>query len=163
MYQRILCPVDGSQPSNRGMFEAIHLAHDQQASLRFVFVACIYVPLIDMAGEFNVDRLTDMLRKSGEQVLKRAVATAEAEGVTAEHALRDSFEGRAGEAIVAEAHEWRADLVVMGTHGYRGFDHFVMGSDAEFVVRHSPAPVLLARSPQLFNSTGVSASHTRVN
>jgi nucleotide-binding universal stress UspA family protein len=141
--------VDGSEPSNRGMFEAIHLAHDQQASLHFLFVACIYIPLLDMAGEFNVDRLTDMLRKSGEHVLKKAVAAAEAEGVKAEYSMRDSYEGRAGEAIVAKAHEWPADLIVMGTHGYRGFDHFVMGSDAEFVIRHSPAPVLLARCTQL--------------
>jgi len=40
-------------------------------------------------------------------------------------------------------------LIVMGTHGRRGFSHLVLGSDAELVIRSSPAPVLLVRAPQV--------------
>jgi len=40
-------------------------------------------------------------------------------------------------------------LIVMGTHGRRGFSHLVLGSDAELVVRSSPVPVLLVRAPQV--------------
>jgi nucleotide-binding universal stress UspA family protein len=47
--------------------------------------------------------------------------------------------------IVAQAKEWPADLIVMGTHGRRGIRRLALGSDAEQVIRGSPAPVLLVR------------------
>ena len=44
-----------------------------------------------------------------------------------------------------EAQAWPADVIVCGTHGRRGIRRIVMGSDAEYIVRHSPVPVLLVR------------------
>ena len=44
-----------------------------------------------------------------------------------------------------QARKWRADLIVIGTHGRRGLKRLVMGSDAEQIVRTAPAPVLLVR------------------
>jgi nucleotide-binding universal stress UspA family protein len=41
----------------------------------------------------------------------------------------------------------RCGLVVIGTHGRRGMNRALMGSDAELVVRLSPVPVLLVRQP----------------
>ena len=52
------------------------------------------------------------------------------------------------ELIVEYAGVWKADVIVLGTHGRRGFSHLLMGSDAESVVRLSPIPVLLVRSPE---------------
>ena len=49
--------------------------------------------------------------------------------------------------IVDDAAKWKADLIVMGTHGRSGFDHMVFGSVAEGVMRTATAPVLLIRSP----------------
>jgi hypothetical protein len=40
--------------------------------------------------------------------------------------------------VVAQANEWRADLIVIGSHGRRGFDRAMMGSDAERIVRCAP-------------------------
>ena len=48
-------------------------------------------------------------------------------------------------SIVRQARDWAADLIVMGTHGRRGVRRLVLGSDAELVLRHSPAPLLLVR------------------
>ena len=50
------------------------------------------------------------------------------------------------EVIVEEARSWGADLIVMGTHGRRGFEHLVLGSISEGVVRRATVPVLLLRS-----------------
>jgi nucleotide-binding universal stress UspA family protein len=61
----------------------------------------------------------------------------------AESGLVDNFAGRVAEAIVEQAKRWRADLIVMGTHGRRGFDRLLMGSNAELVARYSSVPVLL--------------------
>jgi nucleotide-binding universal stress UspA family protein len=52
---------------------------------------------------------------------------------------------RVGEVVVREAQEARCDLIVMGTHGRRGFRRLVTGSVAEWVVRASATPVLLIR------------------
>ena len=50
--------------------------------------------------------------------------------------------GEAAEQILKAAHETRADVIVMGTHGRRGVAHLLMGSMAEQVVRTAPCPVL---------------------
>lgn len=50
-----------------------------------------------------------------------------------------------GEAIVEAAEAWGADLVVVGTHGRTGVRRLVLGSVAEYVVRHAKCPVLNVR------------------
>jgi nucleotide-binding universal stress UspA family protein len=57
------------------------------------------------------------------------------------------WEGDPGEAIVEAAVAEAVDLVVVGSHGRRGMDRFVMGSVSERVVRTSPVPVVVARGP----------------
>lgn len=52
------------------------------------------------------------------------------------------------EEILKKAAEIRASMIVMGTHGRRGFDHFIFGSTAEKVVKTAPCPVLTVRPPQ---------------
>lgn len=143
MYKRIFCPVDGSPSSNRGMLEAIHLAKDQNAQLRFLHVIDTYVPMMDLTADFNVIQIADSLRKSGKNILKKAVANAVKEGLTADSILKEIIGNTVSEFIVSEAKEWSADLIVMSTHGLRGIKRLVMGSDAEAVVRTSPIPVLL--------------------
>jgi nucleotide-binding universal stress UspA family protein len=47
--------------------------------------------------------------------------------------------------IVDEAKRWKADLVMLGSHGRRGLDRFLLGSVAEAVVRHAPCSVEIVR------------------
>jgi len=49
------------------------------------------------------------------------------------------------DVIVGQAKKWRADLIVIGTHGRRGVNRWMPVSDAEQVVRMTPVPVLLVR------------------
>jgi len=54
--------------------------------------------------------------------------------------------GRAvSDVILAEARRSHADVIVMGTHGRRGLNRLLLGSDAERVLREAPVPVLLTR------------------
>ena len=55
--------------------------------------------------------------------------------------------GRVADAILQEAKSAGCDLIVIGTHGRRGFRRALLGSDAESVLRESPVPVLLVRAP----------------
>jgi hypothetical protein len=70
------------------------------------------------------------------------------QGVASEaHLIEDRID-RVADTIVDEARSTKCDLVVMGTHGRRGFSHVLLGSDAERVVRQCPLPVLLVRHPE---------------
>jgi nucleotide-binding universal stress UspA family protein len=146
MYKRILCPIDGSETSKRGMLEAIGLAKDQTALLRLVHIVDTYVPLIDDVGSLIPVDMTDVLEKNAEELIEPAKNTAKNAGVEVDAKIIEMLGGRASEEIIKHAKEWSADIIVMGTHGLRGFNRVVMGSDAENVVRTSAIPVLLVNS-----------------
>ena len=59
-----------------------------------------------------------------------------------ETALLDNPSG----SVADEATRWGAELIVLGTHGRKGLERLLLGSDAELVVRDAPAPVLLVRA-----------------
>lgn len=146
MYKHILCPVDGSAASNAGRHEAIKLAKEQNAELHFLHVIDTYIPIVDMSGDFNVTYMIDILRDNGKKILQQAETAAKKYGVSAASKTIESVGGRIASTIVNEAAQWPADLIVMGTHGLRGFSRLVLGSDAEHVVRNSDAAVLLVKS-----------------
>lgn len=52
-------------------------------------------------------------------------------------------DGKPAAKIVETANEWEADYIVIGTHGRTGISHFLVGSVAEHVIRHSKVPVLV--------------------
>lgn len=56
-------------------------------------------------------------------------------------------EGTASECILSLADAQKIDLIVMGTHGRRGFDHLMLGSVTERLLRRAPCPVLVVREP----------------
>lgn len=145
MYKQILCPVDGSPTSNCGVREAIHLAKDQNAKLRFLHVVDMYLPVLDATGDFNILYLDNVLRDNGRSVLKKAEIAAHKAGVEVDSRTVEAIGGRVSKFVMQQAKEWPADLIVMGTHGLRGVERLVMGSDAETIVRNSPVPVLLVR------------------
>ncbi len=55
------------------------------------------------------------------------------------------LEGKANKVIVEFAKTHDVDLIVMGTHGHSGLNHLIMGSVAEYVVRHAPCAVLTVK------------------
>ena len=148
-YRRILVPVDGSPTSNLGLREAIRLAKGQRAGLQLVHVVDQHYLLMNSAEiGINIERLLPALKQAGRRILRRAEALAGRHGVKCSSALLETFAGPAAEPIVRQAKKWRADLIVLGTHGRRGARRLLMGSDAEQIVRNSPVPVMLVRSKE---------------
>ncbi|CAB3926081.1 universal stress protein [Achromobacter ruhlandii] len=149
MYQRILVPVDGSPTSERGLQEAIRLALLTHASLRLIHVIdeMSFMLGIDAYG-YAAGELLDLLRKDGTEILQQASATVRAQGVPVDSVLYENLDKTVQQRIVAEAEMWKADLIVIGTHGRRGVRRLVLGSSAEGVLRTSPVPVLLVRAPE---------------
>ena len=144
MYEKILVPVDGSAPSNRGLGEAIEFAKATGASLALAHVVDEFVIAAANAPE-AWQALSRALRSSGEKVLADAEALARKHDVPCTSELLKATDGGAAGAIVAQAKKLSADLIVMGTHGRRGLRRLTLGSDAEMVLRSSPVPVLMVR------------------
>ena len=147
MYQRILVPVDGSHTSTMGLQEAIRIAIDQRARMRLISIVDEFVVAQNFEGYFNAGDLLDALRDSGKKVIANALALTRKHDIKAEASLVETMGHRVADLIVREAKKWKADLIVMGTHGRRGINRMVLGSDAEAVLRTSPVPVLMVRSP----------------
>jgi nucleotide-binding universal stress UspA family protein len=148
MYKKILVPVDGSETSLLGLREAIRLAKNQQAAVRLLHVVHDYLVAGGHGAAVYTSQLRKDLRERGEQILKEAADLAHWQGVEAESKLVETPGGSVGTMIVEEAGSWPAELIVLGTHGRRGIRRLVMGSDAEYVVRTTPVPVLLVRETE---------------
>lgn len=146
MYQRILVPVDNSATSNNALQEAMRFARSEHASLRLVHVIDL-AQFAWSANEFlDVPQLQSALKEGGQRVLTECLAMVEAAGLNAETALLETWGGVLAKTIVEDAKTWQADLMVMGTHGYGGLTHMLLGSVAEGVMRHTHVPVLLVRT-----------------
>ena len=142
-YRRVLVPVDGSDTSIKGLDEAARLARATGARLRLLHVVDGSIAFQAADSGAGVDRLLETLNRSGKQILTTAAERASRARVRADTALVESLKGRVASVIVDQAKHWRADAIVMGTHGRRGVNRLLLGSDAERVVRESSVPVLL--------------------
>ena len=147
MYARILVPIDGSGTAERGLDEAIALARRLGSTLRILHVADARV--LGAAGFAYAppEQVVDDWRIAGEQLVPAAVGRARAQGVKAEGTVRCDPGRQMHELILEEARAANTELIVMGTHGRDGLPRLLLGSDAEFVLRESPVPVLLVRGP----------------
>ncbi len=144
MYKKLFVAIDGSEPSAAGLHEAIKLAQCDGGELHVVFV--VYHPKTFGHPIVNLAAVEEALETEGRGVLDRAAAQAQAVGVTASTAMVAATREPIAATLLAEAVKWQADLIVMGTHGRRGFGRAVLGSVAENLLRVSTLPVLMVRA-----------------
>lgn len=158
MYQRILVPVDGSPVSQRGLEEAVQIAKLTQGRLLLVHVIDeLSLALAMDAQSGRAGSYLQSVKDEGARLLEDAKRSAQAAGIEVETALHERYgatvypavitESSVDETVIAEARRWKADLIVIGTHGRRGVSRLVLGSSAERILRSAPVPVLLVRAP----------------
>ena len=145
MYQKILVPIDGSETAALGLNEAIRLAKNQGAKIRLMHVVNEMILTLPEAY-VDLDRVVEALRSSGRTILANGEATVRSAGVEVDTTLVEAMGNAAGDQIIQHAKEWGAELIVCGTHGRRGIRRIVLGSDAEYIVRYTPVPILLVLS-----------------
>lgn len=148
MYRKILVPLDGSATAARGLEEAVGLARATGASLVLVHVIDAFPLAMDMTSAGAWEAMVDGLRKHGQGLLEQARSVARDHGVQASDKLVEFPASRVADAIIDEAVAQGCDLIVMGSHGRRGFSHAMLGSDAERVLKASRVPVLVVRHPE---------------
>lgn len=148
MFQRLLVPVDGSEASHHALSIAIGLARDTGGHLHLIHVVedAAYLAGYDPSGA-AAGELYKATRDAGERILQEAEVIVKTAGLAVEAELVDRFGDRLPQAVADAAQRWKADLIVVGTHGRRGMSRLMLGSGADQIIRMAPVPVLVARQP----------------
>jgi nucleotide-binding universal stress UspA family protein len=138
--RRILCPVDLSDVSRQAIDHAVLLARWYKAGITALHV---YNPIVIPSTDFTVvgvgsaPVLTEDDIQDVRKLVRGCLDSASARDVDV---LVES--GRPATQILACARSLPADLMVIGTHGAGGFQHLVLGSVTEKVLRQATCPVL---------------------
>jgi nucleotide-binding universal stress UspA family protein len=144
--RHILCPIDFSDFSVRAYRHALSVAQHYRAELFVLNVVELWqYPWAGFTpGKYYDETCQHLLRKS-EEKLQELV------GTFTDHEIQPQLvvqQGTAADRILEFAGARRTDLIVMGTHGRRGFDRLVLGSVTERVMRKSSCPVVTIRTPE---------------
>ncbi len=133
MFARLLVPTDFSPSADA----ALALARDHFPGARVCLLHVLEPQRLTSVhtGEENPSEQRERLSEDIHAQLEQRAAPGDEQRTVI---------GTAPEAILETAAQWRADLIVMGTHGRTGLAHFVNGSVAERVARRARCPVLIA-------------------
>lgn len=145
--QRILIAVEDSKYSEKAVRYGYHLASAFGGHVALVHV--IDPPTTSTYGAVDpimgvnpvyIPEINEVQEEASEELLNRLTAswTGPIENIT-----KFSKVGQPRQEILTVANEWQADLIVLGTHGRTGFDHFISGSVSEGVARRSICPVVI--------------------
>lgn len=137
--RRILCPIDFSEPSIHALEQATRLARWYGARLAVLHVRPTVTPHPDMPAE---GPWAPWLMAELEELRQRVAVACHASTAAGVAVEAIAAAGDPVREIVRSAAALSADLLVMGTHGVSGFQHLVLGSVTEKVLRTAPCPVL---------------------
>jgi nucleotide-binding universal stress UspA family protein len=144
----ILAGSDLSHPSDQALERAIGIALLHRARIVLVHAQANDAPVseVDNALLAQLGEVSAAVRAKEAVLLADKLAEIQALG------LRASVVSRVGppdEVLAAAAHDERADLIVVGTHGHTGVARFLLGSVANATVRRAPCDVLIVRGAAL--------------
>ncbi len=140
---RILVPIDFSEPAEQALDHAAELARTYEAQLWLLHVVEEPAfPSFYGAGAMALyGKLPDLDRRARAALAERAAGLGETVRPVQTHVVR----GNASASIVAFAEEQDIDLIVIASRGLSGVRGVLLGSVAEKVVRRAPCPVLVVR------------------
>jgi nucleotide-binding universal stress UspA family protein len=146
MFKRILVAIDGSRTSQRALQAAIDLAATHSAVLQPYYVVESGPLYMDVPG-YDPSALHSSLMEQGASLAREAADAMKARGVTGEVVtVEATASDDVATLIVEAANKFNADVLVMGTHGRKGFQRLIVGSIAEQCLRQATLPVLLIPS-----------------
>jgi nucleotide-binding universal stress UspA family protein len=149
MYRRILFPTDGSPASTRAAKTAIGLAQTCGAQLLAVHVIAPFMPtayadaIVPYPELYSPEEYDRIMQKGAQRLLAKVKARADAAKVACDTAVVTA--SPVWKAIIATARSKRCDVIVMASHGRRGLEGLLLGSEAHKVLMHGRTPVLVCR------------------
>jgi len=145
-FKRVLCPVDFSDFSVSAYEYALTVAEYYKAHLVALHAVELlkypYADYVGATGDFA--GLLRALCDGGKVRLRDFVKQHSRHGVEPQLVVDP---GNASDLILSFAQEHNVELIVMGTHGRRGFDRLVLGSTTDRVMRRACSPVLVVSNP----------------
>lgn len=141
---RILLAIDGSAPSQDAISEVAHRPWPSPSTVRILCVIQPYTPPaveVVLAGA-TLEEIRQRQATEAERLTKDAGERIAEPGLSVETAIR---EGDPRTEIVDAADEWKADLIVVGSHGRTGLNRLMLGSIAAAVVAHAHCSVEVIR------------------
>jgi len=138
-YGSLLVPFDGSDSSKKALLRACELVKADGGSITVLYVIPRYE---EMVGFFKTESIQKGLYQEAEKITEGAKKNAAAQGVSITAVVQ---EGHAVDRIVETATSLKNDLIVMGTHGWRGMSKAMLGSTAERTIAYAPCPLLVVR------------------
>lgn len=148
MFKSILIATDGSATSEKALEIGLKLAAEQGAKL-LVLTSTAPIDLVTSGGFGTVDaapilaKLDEAYVEQARQILAGVKAKADAAGSMVE--VLHVPERQPAQAIIETAEARGADLIIMGSHGRRGLQRLLLGSQASEVLARATVPVLIAR------------------
>jgi nucleotide-binding universal stress UspA family protein len=144
MFKRILVPTDGSELSNKAIAAAIDLAKSLGATV--VGMTTLEPYSYSNLSEYRPETLDDYesrMDQIGAERLGRIADAAARAGVPVETVTAKSFSPF--EAIIDTAKGRSCDLIIMASHGRRGLNAVLLGSETQKVLTHTGIPVMVYR------------------
>ncbi|MGH9767157.1 MAG: universal stress protein, partial [Blastocatellia bacterium] len=150
---KILLAVDGSEFSDAAVEEIANRPWPSGSEVHVLSV--IHLPFTPTPETRSLpdsyySGLENAGRELAESAINRAIARLRESDADRETPLTLTSEaaiGRPEEMIIETAKTWGADLVALGSHGYRGFRRFLLGSVSQTVASHAPCSVEIVRKP----------------
>ena len=140
---KILLAVDDKTLSEASIKALSYQKNPEETEVHVLHVVepiSVSVPS-QMAADFTPETAGRV--KESRVVVDEIAKKLRAAGFKAEGVVK---KGEARETILQNASDWRADLIVLGSHGRKGIKRFLLGSVAESVARHAPCSVEIVRA-----------------
>jgi len=137
---KLLLAIDGSRFSEAATQAVIAQYQPQGTEIKVLNVVDLPIPIPTSYGA----GFRELSLKHGQEVVHHAESLLSKAGFKTETVVE---EGYPSSKIIDQAKRWKADAIVMGSHGRKGVDRFLMGSVAETVSRHASCSVEIVRIP----------------
>lgn len=144
---RILLAIDGSPSSEAAIEEICHRPWPPDSEVRVVTVISPLESMLMQEATHYRPMYNDIFEHQSLATAKRLsdIAAAIAQQAPGLRVTPVLLEGRPREAILREAEQWGADLIVVGSHGYGPVRRFFLGSVSLSIALHAPCSVEIVR------------------
>jgi len=147
---KILLAVDGSPCSNQAIEEVARRPWPAASEIKVMTAYELPLPPVSETLTMPPTYLEQLDRAVSEQarsIVERAVTSLRSSMDSAVNIQGETIPGPARAVILDEAASWGANLIVVGSHGYRAWERFLLGSVSQSIVSHAKCSVEVVRCP----------------
>ncbi len=145
---KILLAVDGSQCSDLAVSEVARRPWPEESQIEIITVIePLLLPMSEpmaIPGDY-FEQAEQVAQEQAAAVIEKATEAIRSAHPTGIAITSEILRGNPKQVIVEEAERWKADLIIVGSHGYKGFTRFWLGSVSQAVASHSHCSVEIVR------------------